>query len=391
MRAPPSRWAHRPRRSGWAVMASLGSALALAGCAADDPPTRQHAALEAYRASSRVVGVAAAAVTAQRVLWSEASGLADRERELAVTPQSIFLIASVSKAVLAVGALALVEDGKLALDVDIDRYLPFPIANPAHPLVPITARQLLAHVSSISDLQYQRNAARFYTFGADPTLSLADFIRGFFAADGAYLDPDTFAATAPGTAYEYSNVGFALLGYVLERAAGEPLPAFMQRRVFTPLGMTHTSYRLAGLPADQLVMPYGPGGATGHYTFADFPDGGVRASVLELAAFLRMVMGKGTLEGTRVLSEASVQELLRLQVPTIEDAGAQALGWDVRELARRSFYGHAGGETGVAAAMYFDREADLGVILLDNRSLDDHADAFAQLFSTLVDLSDAAR
>jgi CubicO group peptidase (beta-lactamase class C family) len=373
------------------MMALLGGAFALVGCAADDEPTPQRAALEAYRASAEVVGVAAAAVTSQGVLWSDASGLADRERKLAVTARSIFLTASVSKAVLAVGALALVEEGKLSLDADINRYLPFPISHPAHPQVPLTARQLLAHVSSISDLHYQRNAARFYTFGADPTLSLADFIAGFFAAGGAYRDPDTFSASAPGAAYDYSNVGFALLGYVMERAAGEPLPAFMQRRVFAPLGMTHTSYRLAELPADLLVMPYGPGGATGHYTFADYPDGGVRASALDLAACLRMVMAKGTLDGTRVLSEASVEELLRIQYPTVEDAGAQALGWDVRELAGRRFYGHAGGETGVAAAMYFDREADLGVILLDNRGLDDHTDAFTQLFSKLVELSEAAR
>jgi CubicO group peptidase (beta-lactamase class C family) len=360
------------------------------GCGSSAARPNEQLALEAYLSEQRVVGVAAAAVTSDEILWTHVAGFADRERGVPVTPQSIFLVASITKAVLAVAALGLVEDGRLELDVTIDQYLPFRVANPAHPLTPITARQLLAHVSSISDLHYLRNASTFYTVGVDPTISLGELCVGFFAPGGAWVDPDTFGEAAPGGAYEYSNLGFALLGCVIERAAGEPLPEYLRRRVLGPLGMTRSSVRLAELPVDGLVMPYGPGSVpAGHYTFADYPNGGLRTSIEDLSAVLRMVMAGGVLDGTRVLTTASTAELLRVQYPELVDAGDQALGWDVRAVGERSLLGHAGGELGVAGAMYFDPGADLGVIVLSNRGLDEHVAGFAAVFEKLVALVDA--
>jgi CubicO group peptidase (beta-lactamase class C family) len=364
--------------AGWAV-----------ACGSNGRDSSLRETLETYRAEHQVVGVAAAAVTAERVLFTDAAGLADRERGRATSPESVFLVASVTKAVLAVATMALVEDGRLQLDADINTYLPITIVNPAYPSMAITARQLLAHVSSISDRHYLRNAAAFYTFDADPTMSLADFIAAFFAPGGAFVNADTFTSSAPATAYEYSNVGFALLGYVVERAAGEPLQDYVRRRVFAPLHMTGSSFRLADVPADARVMPYGPGSMpTGHYTFADYPDGGLRSTVEDLATLLRMVMAGGQVDGRRVLGEAGVAELLRVQFPQVPDAGDQALGWDIRDAGARRLLGHAGAETGVAAALYFDPLTDTGAIVLANRGLDDHLDAFTGLFLQVLDAAD---
>jgi CubicO group peptidase (beta-lactamase class C family) len=96
-------------------------------------------------------GIAVAVVRGDEVVWSAGVGWADKEHGILVTPETAFQLASVSKTVTCAGIMALVQDGMLDLDADINEYLPFAVHIPKTPTVPITMRMLLTHTSAIRD------------------------------------------------------------------------------------------------------------------------------------------------------------------------------------------------------------------------------------------------
>jgi len=297
--------------------------------------------------------------------------------------------------VVAVAALQLVERGKLNLDADINTYLPFVVRNPRYVDTPITMRQLLAHVSSISDTFYNvissleddATESRFYYKEGDPVLTLADFCRDFFAPGGTSYDPSTYAANAPTTAYEYTNMGAALAGYVVERVAGEEFAVYTKRTIFAPLGMTRTSWRVADFRAEDLAMPYTPTGEPyGNYTFADYPDGAMRTTANDLSRFLRMFIGRGTLDGNRIISENSVADIARSQFPSVDTT--TGLLWDRTDIGGfASLLGHTGAESGAFGEMRYDSATGTGVIYFQNQLVAVNTDAATQIESAYAMLA----
>ena len=125
-------------------------------------------------------------------------------------PFAVFPIASVTKTVTTTAIMQLADQGRLRLDEPVQPYLDFPLANPEHLATAITFRHLLTHVSSISDGTFYR--IDFRERGRDAALSLDDLVRGYLAPDGRLRDATCFSKAAPGEAYDYSNVGYSLLG-----------------------------------------------------------------------------------------------------------------------------------------------------------------------------------
>lgn len=350
-------------------------ALALAGCGGGNRQnnsrfdrSRATKLVTDYAATFGAFGMGVAVVRGNELLWSSGFGTANRERKLPATADTPFLIASVSKTVTAVAMMQLVESGKLNLDADINTYLPFGVRNPNFPGEPITPRQLLAHVSGISDAHFDTIAeAQFYYKNEDPRLSLADFCRGIFAPGGQFYDAATYSASAPGQTFAYSNIGYALIGYIVERAAGLDFAAHTKRTLFAPLGMNRTSWRVADFPADDLAMMYSATGEPyGNVTFADYPDGAVRTSVNDLSRFLRMFISGGT----RLLTKASVDEMKRLQYPNTTQDGIQlGLGWNLGAGDGGSpLLGHDGLVAGAITVMRYSPVSNAGVILFQNTS-----------------------
>lgn len=156
----------------------------------------------------------------------KAYGLADREWNVANTPETRFRLGSITKQFTATAILQLAEQGKLSIDDPISKYYP---AAPAA-WAPITLKHLLTHTSGIPS----------YTA-----------IPGFFA-EQARLDrtPDEIIALTrdkpldfpPGSKYAYDNTGYILLGYVVEKVSGQPYAAYLQDHIFTPLGMKDSGY-----------------------------------------------------------------------------------------------------------------------------------------------------
>jgi CubicO group peptidase (beta-lactamase class C family) len=173
-------------------------------------------------------------------------------------------------------------------------------------------------------------------------------------------------------------MGVTLLGALVQVISGEAFDAYTKAHVFEPLGMTETAWRLADLDPEHIAMPYDGSGTTftpfGQYGEADFPDGMMRTSVTQLAAFLRMFIAQGEIDGRTVLSSASVEEMRRPQVPQLDPT--QGLVWYYTSFgpAGTNVLGHNGSDDGASSNMFFDPSTGAGVILVANADWTDDND-----------------
>ena len=328
---------------------------------------RVHRDVRGLMAAGRLPGLSAGIVRGGDVVWTDAWGMANIEHGKRVTPDTLFMLASVSKTVVATAVLQAIEDGLFELDTPVNRVLPFAVRNPVHPDEPITVRQLLTHTSSIRD--NWTLLIDSYVRG-DAEMALGTFLRRYLAPTGADLSPNNYYAFGPGRSYRYANVGVALAAYVVEAASGIAFDTWCERRIFTPLGMDRAGWHLDGLPRKEIAMPYGWSGekneyvAFGQYGYPDYPDGALRTTAPQLARHLGMVMGNGAWKGRRLLSEATVRELRRDRVPELEPG--QGLIWWEFHRDGRTLVGHDGGDDGVATVCFFDPADDVGVVALAN-------------------------
>ncbi|MEO7654104.1 MAG: serine hydrolase [Sphingomicrobium sp.] len=291
----------------------LFAAFALAGCATlrpvEAPPVAE-------------VGIA---FTTAGEVGTFAAGLADPKAGRAITPDDPARVASVSKLVVAIGVMQLVEAAKLDLDTDVSTYLGWRLRNPAFPDRPISLRQLLSHTSSIRD-HYDQYA-----------IPLGETVQA------AMADPTSWdSAHGPGDNYfAYSNMNFPIIASVIEVVTQERFDGVMRRDVLDPMGVDacfnwpwcsdSAVARAVVLMRDGEVIRDDLGGkrpdcpvfvrdgvacdipATwrpGLNGALFSPQGGLRISVRGLARVGRMLLGRGTLDGKRILSPQSVDTLL---------------------------------------------------------------------------------
>jgi CubicO group peptidase (beta-lactamase class C family) len=340
-----------------------------------------------------VPGLAAAIVKDDRIVCTAVAGFANIEQKKPVTPDTLFLIASVSKTITATALMQLYDQDKFELDDDINDYLPFKVRIPAAPDSPITFRQLLNHTSSIKDnptyvncpgsCAYGSAPIPFVTRGADSPISLAELMRGYLTPGGKYYDKDkNFEPEGPGKIAEYSNMGIVLAGYLVEVISGVPFDQFCKDHIFTPLGMPKTSWRLAGIDQSMLAVPYDKSFLFGYVPYGqygepDYPDGMLRTSINELAQFLIAYMQGGHHNGTRILKSDTVEAMLESQTPLKRSHG---LGWIRQTINDETVWGHDGDDHGAGTKMWFDPENKVGVILMTNGIWVDNDDLLTSLF-----------
>lgn len=371
--------------------ATWGFPLAAAARWRDETDLEQ--ALESARAEGHAAGMAAGLVRDGELVWSGGFGSADLERDLPMTAATVMNIASISKTVTATAVMQLWEEGRFGLDDDVRTIVPWELKHPEHPRVAITLRQLLTHTSSITDgAVYDAS----YACG-DPKVSLAEWVQGYFEEGGAFYDREqNFFSKPPESRRIYSNVGFGLLGYLVEVVAGQPFEDFCEERIFTPLGMSSTAWHLARIDRSQHAIPYeyGEAGdavelvtaegskritveADGYvpmclYSFPNYPDGLVRTSVEDFARFLSAYLNGGVYDGNRILKAETVELMLSDQTPeSMERKGTskQGLAWHTFSVrAAGTMWGHSGGDPGVATLALTDRKRNFATMVFCNTS-----------------------
>lgn len=310
---------------------------------------------EALRAEGRAggfPGLVAARVEGGRVVWTGTYGFADYAARRPAETGTPFHVASLSKTVTALLAMQLAEDGVIDLDAPIDDTLGYEVI--AQPNA-ITARMLLTHSSGLVDDFITLGAA---TSEGDPTTSLAEFASSYLA------DPEHFDG-APGERHSYTNAGFGVLGAVLEGATNTPLPQLSATRIFGPLAMNDSAWRLADLDVDRVAVPYGGDVDDGlfpqpHEGFDFYPASSWRTSIDDLARYLAAIMNGG--EG--VLAADATSRLLTVQAPDVDPD--QCIGWYYEKIEGVRYLGHTGSASGASAMLFMDPERAVGVALVAN-------------------------
>jgi CubicO group peptidase (beta-lactamase class C family) len=225
-------------------------------------------------------GIAVEVVRDDEIAWAAGVGWADRERRIRTTRHTVFQLASVAKTVICAGIMALVEDGLIDLDADINTYLPFEVHIPHAPDAPITMRILLTHASAIRDRWQVWGTPwsdRTLYFHGDSPISLGDFCHSYFVhGESRYRRRKNFYERAPGSSYAYSNLATALAGFVAESVSG--VDQLCKQRICEPLGMTDSGFRLADTGTTNLAMPCATVSHADlerifHYGYPDYPDG----------------------------------------------------------------------------------------------------------------------
>lgn len=254
---------------------------------------------------------------------SFAEGIADPKTDRSITPDDPARVASITKLVVAVGVMRLVEQGRLHLDDDVSAKLGWRLRNPAFPDRPISLRMLLSHMSSVRDgIDYWA-----IPLGA--------------SVQGAMTDPKAWAGDhPPGAYFTYSNLNFPIVASLVERVTGERFDRWMRAQVFEPMkldacmnwaGCSSSAIAravvlmqdgkavrddLGGKPPECVVVPAKDGSCdlsqwrAGENGALFSPQGGLRISVRGLARIGRMLLNGGTIDGVRILSPQSVETML---------------------------------------------------------------------------------
>lgn len=273
-------------------------------------------------------------------------GLADLEHHVAVTPATNFRLASVTKQFTAAAILLLVHDGKLRLDDSLRHWLPSmpPVADS------ITIRHLLTHSSGLldyEDLMDPQDTAQIHDDGVLQLLATRN---------------ETYFP--PGTSYRYSNSGYSLLSLIVARASGVSFATFLDRRIFQPLGMTHTVAFEDGI-STVANRAFGYTLRDGRWTRTDqsttsavLGDGGVYSSIDDLARW------DAALYDERLLPHALLADAFAPHVQTDDPAVQYGYGWRISG----DTIWHSGETVGFRNVIARNPKRKLTVVVLTNRN-----------------------
>ncbi len=305
----------------------------------------------------RIPGAAVALVDHGEVVWSKSYGVADKATGAAVTTETAFQAASISKSVTAWGVMRLVEKGKLVLDTPVEAYLTrWHLPASQFDRSGVTIRRLLSHTSGLSVRGYvglERSLPL-------PTLeqSLSGDTRG---AGAVHLEMQ------PGTGFSYSGGGYTLLQLVVEEVAHEKFSDYMQREVLRPLEMEHSSFEWAPDIQARTASAYDRSGSRlPNYLYTEAAAAGLYTTAVDLAKFVAASMTgpNGEPPGRGVLTPQTIRQMTSPAPATKRTYG---LGFQIQELpgGLHMVY-HPGGNAGWGAIFAELREKSVGLVVLTN-------------------------
>ncbi|OFW11495.1 MAG: hypothetical protein A3H96_00910 [Acidobacteria bacterium RIFCSPLOWO2_02_FULL_67_36] len=321
---------------------------------AADRLARIDGVLQHYVDDNQIGGAVALVLRDGRKVYERAVGWSDKEAGRRMTPDTIFRIASQTKALTSVGILSLVEEGKIGITDPVSRFVPAYAKTTVAvrkegggiDIVParrqITIRDLLTHTAGISYGTDAHIRALYQEKGLGPAAG-----NGWYTADKDEPICDTMERLAtlpfvsqPGESWVY-GYNTDILGCVVERASGVPLDLFIRTRITGPLGLEDTQFFLPPAQRDRLAVVYASGpdgkmvrapeGGRGQGSYVDGPrrsfagGAGLLSTARDYARFLEMIRKGGALDRVRILSPRAVRLMTTNQVGTLHST--TGLGW----------------------------------------------------------------
>ena len=279
-----------------------------------------------------------------------------------VSEKTCFRIASITKWVTAIGLMTLYDQGKLDLDKDISSYLGFKVRNPAYPNVPITARMLLSHTSSLSAKasNYHPDWSRIGKNGYNPIFD---------------------KKIKPGTKYVYADYNGALFGCLIEAISKQSVQTYLNRKVFKPLGITAAyspKFLPAGTPTKDLLNPKGKVAISvkkdRNRTYNNTADpegnngytvGKLYINAESLTKLAQMMYYGGELNGVRILKAKTVQ-LMESDQKGLAESKYGLSTVRLNQFDRGTWYGHQGRYSGLSSNIYYQRETGITMAMIMN-------------------------
>lgn len=294
-------------------------------------------------------GAVVVVVNRDGLVFAEGYGFSDIDAQKLFTADTTLVRpGSISKLFTGIAVMQLVDQGKLDLDRDVNGYIDFVIPTPQGG-VPVTLRRLLTHRAGFEE-----------------------HFKGLFTRDrepeplGRWLAKNLPQRLFPkGDVEAYSNYGFALAGYIVERVSGEPYAGYIQRHILDPLGMSHSTFQqplpenLAPLMAKGYRRSDTP--PLGYFETIIAPAGGLSATGADIGRFMRALMNGGELDGVRVLPKARLDEMMAPGNAT--SAGYLGLVFFGTKIAGHESIGHDGGTTTFFSDLRIFPEQGIGVFV----------------------------
>lgn len=324
------------------------------------------AVIDSLMKTKPVVGLSVAVVKNNRIMYVQSFGYKNLERNIPLTNDCMFRIASISKSFAATAILQLQEEGKLSIDQDVSELIGFPVRNPRYPDSLITLRLMMSHLSSINDSQ------------------------GYFSLDA--IQPvkntkwsDAYSSYAPGTKFNYCNLNYNMIGAIIESVSGERFDQYIYRHILLPLHLSG-GYNLDEIDTSRLASIYeyrsdsgkfvlSPGAYAsrtreiasyqlGYSTPLFSPTGGMKISAEDLARYMVMHSRQGKSGGKRILSRKSA----RLMQTPQQEASRYGFAIETADkiLPGKVLWGHTGSAYGLHSAMFFQPDEKFGFVLISN-------------------------
>ena len=327
---------------------------------------KAEAAIQSIMQSNPVVGLSVAVVKNNKVIYNHSFGFKDVEKQLPLTNESIFRIASISKSFTSTAIMQLVAEKKIRLDQDISELVGFKVRNPAYPNTVITLKMALSHRSSINDSE------------------------GYFSLDA--IDPATnpnfakcYNAYEPDKGYMYCNLNYNLAGSILEKITGIRFDKYIQQQILDPLGL-YGGYNVNALDTQLIAKIYEFNKQTKGFTLSPnayaprteeinnytmgrttpifSPTGGMKISANDLAKYMIMHSQLGKYDGGRMIPKKLSKQMQA--IISEEENYGMALETTTQLIPGKTMIGHTGVAYGLYSLMFFEPKEKIGFIVISN-------------------------
>ena len=276
-----------------------------------------------------IAGAVVVVVKDGEILTERGYGYSDVAARKPVDPKlTLFRPGSVSKLFTWTAVMQLVEQGKIDLDADVNQYLDFKI--PARDGKPVTMRELMQHTAGFEEQ-------------AKGVITENPKAPGFEALLKAWVPHRVFA---PGTTPAYSNYGASLAGYIVQRLSGEPFDAYIEKHIFAPLEMDHSSFRQPLPPELAPLMSKGykvaSGEPQGYEIVGPAPAGSLASPGEEMGHFMIAHLQNGEYHGKRILSAATAEMMHNSPLTLLPPMNRMELGFFETNINDREVIAHLG-------------------------------------------------
>lgn len=323
-------------------------------------------AIQQTLAADGVPGASIVVIEKGQIVFHQHYGVADLATGRPVTADTIFRAGSISKSLTALGIMRLVEQGRFALDSPVQQLLPeWLVRNDWSDRHPILLAHLLEHTAGLDDIRFRH----YLLEGRDITLKQAIPLFGPYTS-----------RWPPGHGTSYSNAGPIIAGRVIETASGQDFENFMAMKITGPMGMPTARWGRDPAQADRLATSYQHDGRTPE-PFVETPgrpSGALSATAADLARLPLLLLGRGEIDGQRLLSSDAVRRMETAATSVAARAGVPiglGLGLRVEPNGGAVFHGHDGSIDGFVARFAYAPTLGAGYVVMANKASDAAIDA----------------